>query len=129
MSHLHIHIHSFSGDSVGKESTCNTGDLGSMPGLGKSPGGGHGNPLQHSCLENPHEQRRLAGCSPWGCTELNTTKQVSIAQTYTHNIILLCHKKKKDEILPFEKTWMDLEHNMLSEKSQKEKKILNILFH
>ena len=36
----------------GKESACNAGDLGSVPGLGRSPGGGHGNPLQYSCLEN-----------------------------------------------------------------------------
>ena len=49
----------FSGGSEGKESTCNVGDLGSIPGLGRSPGGGHGNPLQYSCLENPHGQRSL----------------------------------------------------------------------
>ena len=52
------------GGSVGKESACNAGDLGSMPGLGRSPEGGHGSPLQYSCPENPHGQRRLAGCSP-----------------------------------------------------------------
>ena len=43
------------GGSVGKESTCNAGDIGDMgsiPGLGRSPGGGHDNPLQYSCLEN-----------------------------------------------------------------------------
>ena len=39
---------------------------GSIPGLGRSPGGGRGNPRQCSCLENPHGQRSLAGCSPWG---------------------------------------------------------------
>ena len=44
----------FPGGSVGKESACNVGDLGSISGLGRSPGGGHGNPLQYSCLENPH---------------------------------------------------------------------------
>ena len=43
----------FPDGSDGKESSCNVGDLGSIPGLGRSPGGGHGNPLQHSCLENP----------------------------------------------------------------------------
>ena len=48
---------------VSRESTCNTGDLGSVSGLGRSPGGGHGNPLQGSCLENPHGQRSLAGYS------------------------------------------------------------------
>ena len=42
----------FPGGSDGKESTCYMGDLGSIPGLGRSPGGGHGNPLQYSCLEN-----------------------------------------------------------------------------
>ena len=36
----------------GKESTCSTGDIGSIPGSGRSPGGGHDNPLQYSCLEN-----------------------------------------------------------------------------
>ena len=40
----------FHGGSDGKESNCSTGDLGSTPGLGRSPGGGHGNPLQYSCL-------------------------------------------------------------------------------
>ena len=48
-----------------KASACNAGDLGSIPGSGKSPGEGHGNLLQHSCLENRHGQRSLAGCSPW----------------------------------------------------------------
>ena len=42
----------FPSGSVGKESACNAGDLGSIPGLGKSPGEGNGNPLQYSCLEN-----------------------------------------------------------------------------
>ena len=43
----------FPGGSGGKESTCNARDLGLIPGLGRSHGGGHGNPLQQSCLENP----------------------------------------------------------------------------
>ena len=42
--------------SDGKESACNTGDLGSFPGLGRSPGGGHGNPLQYSFLESPMDR-------------------------------------------------------------------------
>ena len=42
----------FPGGSVGKESACNARDLGSVPGLGRSPGEGNGNPLQYSCLEN-----------------------------------------------------------------------------
>ena len=43
----------FPGGSDGKESACNAGDLGSIPGLGRSPGEGNGNPLQYSCLESP----------------------------------------------------------------------------
>ena len=50
-------------------------------GLQRSPGGGHGNPLQYSCLENPHGQRSLAGYSPWGHKESDTTKH-SIAQYF-----------------------------------------------
>ena len=46
----------FPGGSNGKESTCSVRDLGSIPGLGRSPGGGHGNPLQYSCLENPTDR-------------------------------------------------------------------------
>ena len=65
----------FPGGSDGEESACNVGDLGSIPGLGRSPGGGHGNPLQYSCLENPQGQRSLAGYSPWGSKELDTTEQ------------------------------------------------------
>ena len=54
----------FLGGSKTKESACNEGDLGLIPGLGRSPGGGNGNPLQYSCLENPHRQRSLAGYTP-----------------------------------------------------------------
>ena len=57
------------GGSDGKESACNSEDLGSIPGLGRSPGGGHGNPLQYSCLENPQGQRSLVGASLWGRKE------------------------------------------------------------
>ena len=46
----------FSGGSDGKESSHNVGDLDSIPGLGTAPGGGHGNPLQYSCLENPMDR-------------------------------------------------------------------------
>ena len=54
----------FPGDSEGKESACNAGDPGSIPGSGRSPGEGNGLPLQYSCLESPHGQRGLAGYSP-----------------------------------------------------------------
>ena len=64
----------FPSGSDGEESTCNVGHLGSIPGLGRSPGGWHGNPLQYSCLENPHGQRSLVGYSPWGRKESDTTE-------------------------------------------------------
>ena len=46
----------FPGGSDGKESTCNVGDPSSIPGSGRPPGEGNGNPLQYSCLENPMDQ-------------------------------------------------------------------------
>ena len=46
----------FPGGSNGKESTCNSGDLGSIPGLGRSPGEGHSNSAQYFCLENPMDR-------------------------------------------------------------------------
>ena len=48
--------------------------MGLIPGSGRSPGEGHGKPLQYSCLENLHGQRSLAGHSPWGCRESDTTE-------------------------------------------------------
>ena len=79
----------FRGGSDGKESTWNKGNLGSIPGLGRSPGGGHGNPLQYSCLENPPEQRNLVGYSPWGCKESATIEQLSTAQHKDDNDLIL----------------------------------------
>ena len=61
---FYILLMCFPGGSDGKESACNVGDLGLIPGLGRSPGGGHDNSLQCSCLENPHGQKSLVGCSP-----------------------------------------------------------------
>ena len=56
----------FPGDSVGKESACNAGELGSIPGSGRCPGEGNGCPLKYSCLGNPMDRRSLAGYNPWG---------------------------------------------------------------
>ena len=76
---IHTHTHTyivtpFPGGSDGKESTCNVGDLGSIPGLGGSPGRGHGNPLQYSCLDNLHGQRSLVGYSSWCHKESDMTE-------------------------------------------------------
>ena len=62
---------------LSKESPCNVGGLGLITGVGRYPGGGHGNPLQFSCLENPHGQRNLVGYSPWGHKESDMTEQLS----------------------------------------------------
>ena len=56
-------------------------DMGSIPGLGRFSGGGSGNLLQYSCLENPNEQRNLMGYSPWGHRESDMTEHAYI---HTH---------------------------------------------
>ena len=71
-----------------KKSACNVGDLGLIPRLGRPPGGGHGNPCQYSCLENPHGQRNLAGYSPWHRKESNMTEQLSTAQ---YSVVCIPH--------------------------------------
>ena len=62
---------------VVKDSPANAGDVsdkGSIPGLGRSPGGGHGNPLQYSSVENPRDRGAWQGYSPLGDEESDTTK-------------------------------------------------------
>ena len=70
-------IRGFLGSTSGRNPPGNTGDIrgaGLIPGLGKSPGGGHGNPLQYSCLGESYGQRSLEGYSPQGRKKLDTTK-------------------------------------------------------
>ena len=76
---MHCKQQTLSAGSAGKESAFSAGELGSIPGLGRSPGGGRGNPLQCSCPENPHGQRSLAGYSPRGHGESHTTERLSTA--------------------------------------------------
>ena len=68
----------FPSGSDSKKSTCNAGDWGSIPGLGRSPGEGNGYRLQYSCLENPMD-RRPGGYSPWGGKEVAMTEQLSLS--------------------------------------------------
>ena len=67
-----FHIQDFPGGSDGKASVYNAGDLGLIPGSGRSPGEGNGNPLQYSCMENPVD----GGAWTWGCKESDTTEQL-----------------------------------------------------
>ena len=81
-------------DSHGSESTCSAGAVSLNLGSGRSPGGGHGNPLQYSCLENPHGQRSLVGCSPWGHKEWDTTEGLTHMQhtnRWSHETYILSH--------------------------------------
>ena len=75
---LPLGLWGFPGGLDGKESACNTGDLGSIPGFGRFLGEGTGNPLQYSCLKNSHEQRSLVRYSSWGCKESDTTEQLTL---------------------------------------------------
>ena len=75
----------FPGGSDGKESACNAEDAGSVPGSGRPPGGGNGNPLQYSCLKNSTD-KEPGGYSSWGHKELDTTEQLTrlnITESYS----------------------------------------------
>ena len=69
--YTYIGIYTFPGGSDGKESACNAGDPGLIPGLGRTPGEGTGNPLQYSCLENSME-RGVWWATVHGVTESQT---------------------------------------------------------
>ena len=71
----------FPSASDGKEPAFNAGDLGSITGLGRSPGERNGYPLQYSCLENPHGQKSRVGYSPWG-QESDTTERLALHFTW-----------------------------------------------
>ena len=93
------HIPEYTYILSGKESTCyarTAGNTGLIPWWGIFPGGGHGNPLQYSCLENRHGQRNLADNSPWGCKESDMIEWLSIAQ---HTRSLSIYEFIKEPIL------------------------------
>ena len=72
MAQIYVHRRASQVALVVKNPSANAGDVrdkGSIPGLGGFPGGGHGNPLQYSCLENPMDRGAW-----WGCKELDTTE-------------------------------------------------------
>ena len=97
-------IQGFPGGSDGKGSACNMGDLSSIPGLGRPSGGGHSNPLQYSCLENPHRQRSLVGYSPEGCKESDMTEQLSTykaIQPFQRDSYLLFKTHSRTSLVPW----------------------------
>ena len=74
------YIHqAFPGGSDGKASAYNVGDRESIPGSGRSPGEGNGNPLQYSCLEKSHGWRSLVGYCPWTRKESDMTARINTA--------------------------------------------------
>ena len=75
----------FPSSSGGKGSACSAGDLGSTPGLGRSPGDGNGNPLQYSCLENSTD-RGAWWATAHGVAELDTTERL----THNNSIVVCC---------------------------------------
>ena len=79
--------HTFPGGSDGKLSAYNAGDPGSIPGLGRSPGEGNGNPFQYSCPGESHGRRSLVGYSPWGCEQLDMTERLHV-QFFSFSIVI-----------------------------------------
>ena len=74
----------FPGAADSEESARNSGDLSLIPGSGRSPGEGSGDPFQYSCLENPVD----GGYSPWGCKESHMTELVSTVQQHESAILI-----------------------------------------
>ena len=92
-----MNILGFPGGSEGKASACNVGDLGSIPGSGRSPGEGNGNPLQDSCLENPMDR------GVWWATVHRVAKSrtrlsdfTSLQWTYYSKILYSSHQHFKN---------------------------------
>ena len=84
IKHLHCTGASLVAQKV-KNLTANEGDLGPIPGSGGSLAEGNDDPLQYSCLENPHGQRSLVGYSPWGRKELDTAEQLNTTDKESWN--------------------------------------------
>ena len=78
----------FPGSSEVKASACNVGDLGSIPGLGRSPGEGNGNPLQYSCLENPMDRGAWLAMVH-GVAESDMTEGTKYAHTFNEVLLQL----------------------------------------
>ena len=85
----------FPGGSDGKASAYNVGDPGSIPGLGRSPGEGNGNPLQYLAGKS-HGRRSLVGYSPWGRKESDTTERLHFTSSMSSLILQIREAEQKD---------------------------------
>ena len=83
------------GGSLGKNLPANAGDTGSIPGSGRSPGGGIGKPTLVFLSEKSHGQRSLAGCSPWGCKRAGHDQ----ATEHIHSIVCYLQLSPKDKFV------------------------------
>ena len=96
----------FPGGTRGKETACNAGDIrdaGSFPGSGRPPGGGHGDPLQSACLENPHGQKNLVGYSLQGCkdTPKTTDQECTSCVELQRKPVILKYGNQNGKIPPY----------------------------
>ena len=95
------HTQGFPGDSVVKNPPASAGDVSSIPGSGRSPGVGNGNPRQYSCLENLHGKRSLVGYRPWGLKESDTTERLSTARNNRDQIYFPALNKQNSSQMVF----------------------------
>ena len=92
-SHTSVYAEGFPGASLGKESACSAGDLGSISGWGPSPGEGNGNPLQYSCLENPMDE------GAWQATVHGVAKSRTRLSEFTlHDMYTWTHIRVCDSV-------------------------------
>ena len=82
------HTGGFPGSSDGKESACNVGDLGPIPGSGRSPGERNGSPLQYSCLQTPTDRGTWRGYRPWGHRKESDTAEQLTLVTWRSSVTL-----------------------------------------
>ena len=120
-THTHTSTHGLPQWLRGKESARSAGDVGLITGLERSPGGGHGNPLQYSCLENPMYRGAWRAIKYMGLqrgqTRLKWLGACMCSHTHKNTICPL----KTNKILPFVITWIKEEGIMLSEMSRADK--------
>ena len=86
-----MYMYGFPLGSVDKDSACNARDTGSIPGLGRSPGGGHDNPLQYSCLENSKDREAWQAIVHRVTKSQTQLKQLSNTNIYVYVCVYICN--------------------------------------